>query len=300
MTAQFSAAGPNGKVRGRQATTLANRRAALTLGSGALAAGWALGSPALASGVPLLLVCVWHWRRSQAEAAARQATDTETMTLVAALIQRLKGGRSLAQALAEVTESAASTQGALGPVLVRLRAALAAGTGVERALGHAAGWAPPTTWLPPPRGPWAGLRRAVDAGSAQPRRGDGRARRHIDRPPPLQGDAGLGLTLLTLMVLVQRGGPALPALERLDDTLRSVEWVQAETRVQASQATASALALAGLPALFVVALAALDHGLARFYGFEALGAFCLVGSGLLSYAGWWWMHRIVAKMLAMP
>ncbi|MDH4363160.1 MAG: hypothetical protein OEY70_03605 [Acidimicrobiia bacterium] len=190
---------------------------------------------------------------------------------MAALLQHLKAGSSLAQSLRAVT-SAPSPSYCPGPgpvrsahpgpdeVLAGIRAAADAGAGLEMALARSA---------------------ALAVGSG-----------------PV-GDDGtrVGLLVRTLLVLVQRGGPALPALERLDDTLRSARWVEQETAAHASQATASALALAALPALFVAALALLDADLARFYAFHPLGAACLSASALLAYVGWWWMHRLVSASL---
>ena len=96
-----------------------------------------------------------------------------------------------------------------------------------------------------------------------------------------------------LALLVERGGPAVPALERLADTLRSAQAVEGEVRAQAAQATASATALAVLPGLFAVGAASLDRGLARFYLGEWAGAGCVGVAGALSWAGWWWMQRLI-------
>lgn len=273
-----------------------------------VAAGWIVGSPLLAVG-PVLMTVGWrHWRAAADETAARRHAATHTVRIVDDLIQQLKAGRSLAESLRALAtvegrlipalpsgptwtaglehESRPADQptprlfaernearprftwssrvsspvprpmpSPLAPVLARMGAALDAGTGLEAALHRAAGWVP------------AGART----------------------------DPGLALMFSTLLVLVQRGGPALPALERLSDTLRSGQAVDDETRVQASQATASAVALAGLPLLFVVGLALLDSRLARFYLFQPLGAVCLAVAGVLSYIGWWWMHRIITS-----
>lgn len=97
----------------------------------------------------------------------------------------------------------------------------------------------------------------------------------------------------TIDVLVLRGGPTLPSLERLNDTIRSAEWVEAEVRLQAGQATASAVVLTGLPLLFAGGLAALDHRLARFYLYDPVGAACLLTAGVLAYGGWRWMAQLV-------
>lgn len=243
---------------------------ALALGVAGAVTGLAVGSPALTVGGPLVAACAWHWREAAAVAAGRRAAADRTIELVAVLLQHLKAGGSLSQALRAATAGGRPGDGpvpaaGVGPdeVLAGIRAASDAGAGLERALARAAD------------------RRARSDASAGP------------------GGSGSDVALLirTLLVLVQRGGPALPALERLDDTLRSARWVEQETAAQASQATASALALASLPALFVVVLGLLDADLARFYAFHPLGAVCLGGSALLAYAGWWWMQRIIATSL---
>lgn len=240
---------------------------ALAVAAVAAAAGLVVGSPAMTVGGPLAAACTWHWRRMAAGAAGRRAAADRTIELVAVLLQHLKAGASLSQALRAATtrreagggDAAPLGGGGSGPddVLAGIRAAADAGAGLEMALARAG-------------------RRAGAGGS---------------------GATAAALLVRTLLVLVQRGGPALPALERLDDTLRSARWVDQETAAQASQATASALALAVLPALFVVVLAVLDADLARFYAFHPLGAVCLAGATLLAYAGWWWMHRIITRSL---
>ena len=236
---------------------------ALAVGAVAAVVGLVVGSPALIIGGPLAAGFVWHWRRMAAVAAGHRAAADRTIELVTVLLQHLKAGASLSQALrAATTRGAAGGRGAApagGPddLLAGIRAAADAGAGLEMALARAG-------------------RRAGARGS---------------------GDIAAALLVRTLLVLVQRGGPALPALERLDDILRSARWVEQETAAQASQATASALALAVLPALFVVVLALLDDDLARFYAFHPMGAVCLAGAALLAYAGWWWMHRTIAASL---
>ncbi|MFV0257191.1 MAG: type II secretion system F family protein [Acidimicrobiales bacterium] len=109
-----------------------------------------------------------------------------------------------------------------------------------------------------------------------------------DPAPP-----GVELLVGTLRTLVDRGGPAVPSLERLSDTVRSAHALDQELRAQAGQATASAGALTLLPGLFALAMAALDPRLASLYLRHPAGAACLVGAGLLSHAGWWWMDRLV-------
>ncbi len=115
-----------------------------------------------------------------------------------------------------------------------------------------------------------------------------------DQPPDL------GVYLDTVAVLVARGGPALPSLERVNETIRSGRAVEAELDVQAGQATASAFLLAALPALFVVGLGALDRRLLVFYLVEPLGAACLAVAAALSYLGWWWMAGVIGAQRSAP
>lgn len=104
------------------------------------------------------------------------------------------------------------------------------------------------------------------------------------------------LLATTLLVLTTRGGSALPSLERLSDTLRSSAALAMETDTQAGQATASAMALAALPGLFIVALAAAQQSLRQFYLFEVAGTACLLGAAVLSYAGWSVMQRVIESV----
>lgn len=101
------------------------------------------------------------------------------------------------------------------------------------------------------------------------------------------------LVMATLAVLTRRGGSALPSLERLSDTLRSSAALGLETDAQAGQATASALALATLPVLFIVGLAVAHGGLRRFYLYDMAGALCVLAATLLSYGGWAMMQRLI-------
>ncbi|MDH3679160.1 MAG: type II secretion system F family protein [Acidimicrobiia bacterium] len=213
------------------------------------ALGIGLGSPLLVAG-PLLAVGLGsHWRAAHRRQLARRRMAAELPAFVDRLIQQLKAGGSLAQAVRTTIGPA----GVEGPLQL-LRGGLDAGLG----LGAALRW-----------------QKQATSGA------------YRDQAPEL------ALLLNTLTVLVDRGGPALPSLERLNDTLRSADAIDAEIRVQAGQATASAVVLAGLPVLFVIALIVVERRLRSFYLFEPGGAVCVAVAGTLSYAGWWWMQRIV-------
>ncbi len=105
----------------------------------------------------------------------------------------------------------------------------------------------------------------------------------------------LRLFTTTITVLVERGGPALPSLERLSDVVRSSHALRAELDLHAGQATASVAALVALPGMFIGGLILIDDSLRRFYLFELGGTVCLLGALTLSYAGWWVMHRLIAS-----
>ena len=103
----------------------------------------------------------------------------------------------------------------------------------------------------------------------------------------------LRLLAIAVTVLVESGGPASVAIGRLADTLRARQAAHDETRTQASQATASAAVLAGLPLVFGFLLAVADHRVAVFYAQSLAGAVCLGGALGLVGLGWTWMDRLV-------
>lgn len=230
---------------------LDHRRGELTAG-GAVVVGSLLGvvvaSPVAIVGPWLIAAGIVHHRHHRARRRRRQALDEALPLFVDALMQRLKAGGSLAQAL-RATIGAPAVESRL----VALRTGLRAGLGLDRALARQRS-AP------------------VEDGSV--------------------AGPSLDLVVTTLAVLVERGGPALPSLERLNDTLRSAGWIEAEARTQAAQATASAAVLAALPAVFVIALVLLDDRLARFYAFDPVGSACLLGAATLAYGGWAWMQHL--------
>ncbi|MGF1595546.1 MAG: hypothetical protein ACFCVK_01215 [Acidimicrobiales bacterium] len=223
---------------------------------GVVAAGVAAGSPTLVVAGPLAVAADVHRRHLAHRRRRAEALADAVPALVDELLQRLRGGASLAGSIhAALSADRVDGEGAtaLRRRLAPVSAGLAAGLGLAASLGRVDG--------------------AVGVGEVD----------------------GIGLTVQTLRVLVLRGGPAVPSLERLDDTLRSSRAVELEARAQAAQATASSAALAVLPALFAAGLAALDHRVARFYAFEPLGAACVVAAAALSYGGWWWMQHLVDR-----
>lgn len=101
----------------------------------------------------------------------------------------------------------------------------------------------------------------------------------------------------TLVALVDRGGPAAAALQRLRLTLTGAVEARSRAESQAGQARASAALLAGAPALFALVVALADGDVGHFYLREPLGGLCVTVALLLSQAGWRWMSRDVDRAL---
>lgn len=101
----------------------------------------------------------------------------------------------------------------------------------------------------------------------------------------------------TLAALADRGGPAVPALQRLRLTLMGSVEARSRARIQAGQAQASATVLAGAPALFALVVALADPDVGRFYLREPLGAGCVAVALALSFGGWQWMNREVDRAI---
>jgi Flp pilus assembly protein TadB len=99
---------------------------------------------------------------------------------------------------------------------------------------------------------------------------------------------------VTIAVLAENGGPAVPALQRLRHTLIGVANGRRRAESEAAQALASGRVLAVAPTLFAGLLAALDPSMARIYLRDGLGSVCVVGSLVLSWIGWLWIQRQLA------
>ncbi len=231
------------------------RRSTIALAAVAIGCslGVVVGSPTVVVGLPLLAAGGWHQRRSGVRRRRSAALADELPRFVDALIQRLKVGGSLAEAI-----KATNGSEPFEATLAALRQGLAVGRPLREAL--------------------EGLVAHSDTQSEP-----------TDRSGSLRG---FQLFATTMIVLVERGGPALPSLERLNNTLRSARWIESEVEAQAAQATASALLLAALPGVFVVALGLMDDGMADFYIKRPAGTACILVAGCLSYLGWLWMQRL--------
>ncbi|MGH1493490.1 MAG: type II secretion system F family protein [Acidimicrobiales bacterium] len=107
-------------------------------------------------------------------------------------------------------------------------------------------------------------------------------------------DRSVRLLAVTLGVLADNGGPAVPALQRLRHTLIGVINGQRRADAEASQALASAGLMVLAPSAFAILVALLDAEAARFYLREPIGAGCVLVSLLLSWMGWCWIQRQLA------
>ncbi len=105
------------------------------------------------------------------------------------------------------------------------------------------------------------------------------------------------LVATTLAALVDRGSPAVPALQRLRVTLMGAVEARARARVQAGQAQASTALLAGAPALFALVIGVADAEVGHLYLRETVGTGCVVAALVCSYGGWRWMSRLVDQVL---
>jgi Flp pilus assembly protein TadB len=89
----------------------------------------------------------------------------------------------------------------------------------------------------------------------------------------------------------------VPALQRLRHTLILATQSRQQADAEAGQAMASAGLLVAAPAIFAVAVGALDRAVARLYLYEAAGVACVLAALLLSFFGWSWMQRLMAVAL---
>lgn len=118
------------------------------------------------------------------------------------------------------------------------------------------------------------------------------------RPQPDSGPSGSEeLLAVTLGVLAEKGGPAIPPLQRLRHTLMGRVNGRKRAEAESAQALASAGLLVLAPGVFGVSVAVIDPASARFYLFDALGAVCVFLAIVLAAVGWSWMQRITSAVL---
>lgn len=120
----------------------------------------------------------------------------------------------------------------------------------------------------------------------------GSLHRELRRAAERDNRDGVRLVAVALAVLIESGGPAVPALERLAQSLRDRRAGLDERRLQASQARASALVLGVLPAVFAVVAAAIEPAVRTFYLHTVAGAVCLFVMSSLVLACWLWIDLV--------
>ncbi|MFE6282414.1 type II secretion system F family protein [Streptomyces sp. NPDC057877] len=96
-------------------------------------------------------------------------------------------------------------------------------------------------------------------------------------------------------VAVDQGAGLATGLDRLDGALRSERDQRAELRAQLAGARATAVMLAGLPALGLLLGAALGADPLRVLLHTGAGLGCLLAGGVLEAVGVWWVLRIVRR-----
>ncbi|MGX4690702.1 type II secretion system F family protein [Streptomyces sp. JNUCC 63] len=110
------------------------------------------------------------------------------------------------------------------------------------------------------------------------------------RQPGAEGLRGLAACW---RVAVDQGAGLAAGLDRLDGALRTERDQRADLRAQLSGARATAVMLAGLPALGLLLGTAMGADPLRVLLHTGAGLGCLVVGGLLEGAGLWWALRIV-------
>ncbi|MEM9651876.1 MAG: hypothetical protein AAGA65_07250 [Actinomycetota bacterium] len=110
---------------------------------------------------------------------------------------------------------------------------------------------------------------------------------------------GLSHQLLAVTVdqLLHKGGPAIPALQRLRHTLVGRVNGRRRARAESAQALVSAGLLLVAPVVFAVAVAAVDPAMARFYRSDPVGAVCVFVAVALAGVGWFWMWSVEASVV---
>ncbi|CAL9512437.1 type II secretion system F family protein [Streptomyces pilosus] len=110
------------------------------------------------------------------------------------------------------------------------------------------------------------------------------------REPGAEGLRGLAACW---RVAVDRGAGLAAGLDRLEAALRAERDQRADLRAQLAGARATAVMLAGLPAVGLALGAALGADPLRILLHTPSGLACLVAGGVLEGAGLWWALRIV-------
>lgn len=99
----------------------------------------------------------------------------------------------------------------------------------------------------------------------------------------------------TVDVMAATGGPRVPALERLADTLRDQQHARREAEAQSAQARASAVVMGGLPLGFALVVAAVSPDARTLYLYSWAGAACVAASLGLTAACWLVFDRVLGS-----
>ena len=92
------------------------------------------------------------------------------------------------------------------------------------------------------------------------------------------------------------GGPVAATLDAAAAQLRERVALRAEAQAHSAQARLSARVLTTVPVAFCLWNVATSPAV-RLAWLGPAGAVCAVAGGLLNLAGWWWMRRIVARVM---
>ncbi|MEU2559439.1 type II secretion system F family protein [Streptomyces longispororuber] len=239
----------------------------------AAAAVSVLGSSVLplvagAVGVPL----AGRVRRARDARRKRERRADAVIALCGALAGEVRAGSQPGEALRAATEALDQPAPAAGAVRVGRAAGPAdAGEAAGRSLGEA----------------WAGVLAAARFGGDVPG-----ALRQAAREPGAEGLLGLAACW---RVAVDRGAGLATGLERLEGALRAERDQRADLRAQLAGARATAVLLAGLPALGLLMGAALGARPLWVLLHTAAGFGCLLVGGALEGLGACWALRIVRR-----
>lgn len=224
-----------------------------------LGVGLVMSSPALAVTGPLVCLGVRAVRRQRSARRSRAQDDLDLLAIVDETGHGLRSGISLASAFLLACRTLAEG-GASSVQLARIADSVRSGARLD-----------------------ASLTQILETQSFETQGSES------ETGP----SDNLRLVSVAMSVMLEFGGSATAGVDRLAQTLRASHSASLNQRAQASQATASASLLAGLPLAFGTVLAVADGRIARFYAFTAGGAVCIVGSLGLATIGWLWMDRLI-------
>ncbi|GHE36960.1 membrane protein [Streptomyces longispororuber] len=218
-----------------------------------------------AVGVPL----AGRVRRARDARRERERRADAVIAVCGALAGEVRAGSQPGGALRAATEALDQSAHAAGAV------GAGRATGPAEVAGRGLGEA------------WAGVLAAARFGGDVPG-----ALREAAREPGAEGLLGLAACW---RVAVDRGAGLATGLERLEGALRAERDQRADLRAQLAGARATAVLLAGLPALGLLMGAALGARPLWVLLHTAAGFGCLLVGGALEGLGAWWALRIVRR-----